>query len=210
MPFPPTQAKVRAIIFDIGRVLIRVNVSGATGGLAQGLSLAPEEIWSAIQKDPLWKDWQEGRIRPRDWHLHLSKRLGSKLSFQQFVEVWNRALDPTPIHDDKFLESLGRRYRLAVLSNTDPLHVAHMERTYTFLRLFPLRIYSCRVGASKPDPVIYKEALQGCEVQAQEAVYVDDIAEYAQAAVRLGMQGLVFETPERLYSSLRQFGIDIT
>jgi len=198
--------KLRAVIFDIGRVLIRVDVARATRGLAEGLSLSPEEIWSALQNDPLWKDWQEGRISPRDWHLHLAKRLGTKLSFEQFVETWNSALDPNPIHEDGFLEKLGKRYRLAVLSNTDPLHVAHMERTYEFLGRFPVHIYSCRVGASKPNPLIYKEALKGCKVQAQEAVYVDDVPAYAHAAEQLGMRGIVFQNPEQLQSDLRRLG----
>ena len=206
MPSP----EIRAIIFDIGRVLIRVNVALATGGLAEGLALSPQEIWTALEKDPLWKDWQEGRISPRAWHLHLSKRLGCKLNFGQFVEVWNRALDPKPIHEDGLLAKLAKRYRMAVLSNTDPLHVAHMEATYGFLRLFPVRIYSCRVGASKPDPIVYKQALQACKARAQEAVYVDDVPSYAQAAERLGMRGIVFHTPEQLLDSLGRSGVDVT
>jgi glucose-1-phosphatase len=202
--------KFRAIIFDIGGVLIRMNISHAIDGLAGDQSLSPQEIWSALLKDPRWPDWQGGRISPRDWHLHLSRRLGSTLTFEQFVEVWNRALDPAPIHEDTFLEKLGKRYRLAVLSNTDPLHVAHMERAYGFLGQFPVRIYSCRVGACKPNPIIYKEALLGCKVRAQEAVYVDDVPAYTQAAERLGMRAIVFESREQLHSRLRQFGIDVT
>ena len=201
-----TSPKLRAIIFDIGRVLIRVNVARAMTGLADGLALSPEEVWSALEKDPRWKDWQEGRMSPQDWHLHVSRRLGSKLSFDQFVEVWNRALDPTPIHEEGFLEKLGKRYRLAVLSNTDPLHVAHLEKTYRFFQFFPVRIYSCSLGASKPSPVIYKEALQACKVKAQEAVYVDDVPAYAQAAGQLGMHGIVFQSPEQLRSDLRMLG----
>ena len=77
--------KFRAIIFDIGRVLIRVDVSRSTSGLASGLSLTPQEVWSALEKDPLWMDWQEGRISPRDWHLHVNKRLGASTTFEQFV-----------------------------------------------------------------------------------------------------------------------------
>lgn len=204
-----TSPKLRAIIFDIGRVLIRVNVARAMTGLADGVSLSPEEVWSALEKDPRWKDWQEGRMSPQNWHLHVSRRLGSKLSFAQFVEVWNRALDPTPIHENGFLDQLAKRYRLAVLSNTDPLHVAHMERTYAFFGLFPARIYSCRVGASKPNPVIYKEALQACKVRAQEAIYVDDVPAYAQAAAQLGMHGIVFQSPEQLQSDLRTLGADV-
>ena len=201
--------KVRAIIFDIGRVLIRVNVSRATSGLAEGLSFSPEEVWSALEKDPRWPDWQEGRISPRDWHQHLSKRLGSKLNFEQFVEVWNRALDPTPIQENAFLKKLGKKHRLAVLSNTDPLHVAHMERSYEFLSYFPAHVYSCQVGASKPNPLIYKEALSACKVRANEAIYVDDVAAYARAAERLGMRGIVFQSPEQLQCDLREAGANV-
>lgn len=202
--------KVRAIIFDIGRVLIRVDVSRANNSLSEGLSLAPEEIWSALQKDPRWVDWQEGRISPRDWHQHLAKRLNNKLSFEQFVQAWNSALDPDPIQENAFLEMLSKKYRLAVLSNTDPLHVAHIERTYDFLRHFGPRIYSCRIGASKPNPLIYKEALLACKVRAEQAVYIDDVASYAQAAERLGIRAIVFESPSQLRSQLRALGVDVT
>jgi len=200
-------AKFRAVIFDIGRVLIRVNVSRAMDGLASGISLTPQEVWSAIEKDPRMADWQEGRISPRDWHLNLNKRLGASLSFEQFSEIWNRALDPNPIHADSFFERLSKNYRLALLSNTDPLHMAHAEGSYAFFSFFPQRIYSYRVGASKPDPLIYREALKACKVRAQEAVYIDDVAAYAEAAQRLGMTGVVFQSPEQLENELRALGI---
>jgi putative hydrolase of the HAD superfamily len=199
--------KFRAIIFDIGRVLIRVNISRAMDGMASGLTLTPQEVWSAIEKDPRWLDWQEGRISPRDWHLHVTKRLGASLTFEQFSEVWNRALDPNPIHSESFLEKLSKNYRLALLSNTDPIHMSHEEARFPFFRFFPNRIYSYRVGASKPNPVIYREALRACKVRAEEAVYIDDIAAYAEAAQRLGMTGIVFESPSQLQSDLRILGI---
>ena len=130
-------AKLRAIIFDIGRVLIRVDISRSMNGLASGLTLTPQEVWSAIEKDPHWLDWQEGRISPRDWHLHLTKRLGTSLTFEEFSEVWNRALDPNPIHTEAFLEKLSKSYRLALLSNTDPIHMSHEEARFPFFRFFP-------------------------------------------------------------------------
>jgi glucose-1-phosphatase len=200
-------AKFRAIIFDIGRVLIRVNVSRAMEGLAAGISLTPQEAWSAIEKDPRMLDWQEGRISPRDWHLHLTKRLGVSLTFEQFSEVWNRALDPNPIHSESFIEKLSKNYRLALLSNTDAIHMAHAEDCFSFFRFFPTRIYSYRVGASKPDPLIYREALKACKVRAEEAVYIDDVAGYAEAAKRLGITGIVFQSPEQLQTDLRTAGI---
>jgi len=205
MPAP----KLRAIIFDIGRVLVRIDVARAMQSLASGTALSPAEIWSAIEKDPRWPDWQEGRMAPRDWYLHLGRRFGGDFTFEQFTEIWNRVLDPSPIHEDSLFQRLSRTYRLALLSNTDPLHVQHLEANFTFFRFFPTRIYSCSVGASKPNPLIYREALGALKVQAHEAVYVDDIAVYVEAAQRLGMGGIQFQSSAQLVSDLKSLGVEL-
>jgi glucose-1-phosphatase len=202
--------RLRAIIFDIGRVLVKVDVARAMQGLAAGSSLSASELWSAIEKDPRWADWQEGRILPHDWYLHLAKRLGGGLTFSQFTEVWNCALDPTPIHDDSFFQKLSKRYHLALLSNTDPIHVRHLEDTYSFFGFFPTRIYSCTVGASKPNPLIYREALRALKVQAQGALYIDDVAAYVEAAQRLGMKSIQFLSSLQLTSDLKSLGVDLS
>lgn len=199
--------KLRAIIFDIGRVLIRVDVSRAMQGLAAGTSLSPAELWSAIEKDPHWRDWQEGRMTPRDWHLHLAKKLGGGLTFEEFTDAWNRALDPVPILEQAMLEKLAANYRLALLSNTDPIHVAHIEKSYSFVALFPVKIYSCAVGASKPDPLIFRAALRALKVQAEEAAFIDDVEAYAQAATSLGLTGIQFQSPEQLRAELAANGV---
>jgi HAD superfamily hydrolase (TIGR01509 family) len=190
--------KLRAVIFDIGRVLIRVDIQRVKSALAQGLPFPPEELWSAIEKDPHWPDWQEGRISPRDWHLHLCKRFNLTLDFEQFKNVWNSALDPDPIHKTSLFAGLAKNYRLGLLSNTDPIHVEKLESTY-----------SCSVGASKPDPLIYREALRACKARAEETVYVDDIPAYVEAARRLGFTGIHFQSPAQLYADLNQAGIKL-
>lgn len=171
-------SKIKTIIFDIGRVLIQVDISRAMAGLSHSIRLSPEEIWLALQKDPRWMDWQEGRISPRDWHAHVMKRLGGSLSYAEFVAAWNRALDHEPLQSEGFLAMLAKRYRLALLSNTDPIHMEHEEARFPFFRLFPVRIYSHRVGASKPNPLIYHAALEGTKTRASDALYIDDVAEY--------------------------------
>jgi putative hydrolase of the HAD superfamily len=202
-------AGIRTIIFDIGRVLVRVDVARAKAGLAKGLSLSPEELWSAIEKDPRWSDWQEGRMFPRDWYLNLSSRLGITLDFEHFTAAWNSALDPEPILPTSLFQSLSQHYRLGLLSNTDPIHVAKLESTYDFFRFFPtaVRTYSCSVGASKPNPIIYQAALKACKTRAQEALYIDDILAYVEAARRLGMSGIQFQSPEQLRTDLQALGV---
>jgi len=204
-------AKLRAVIFDIGRVLVRVDIQGVKSSLAQGLPLGPEELWSAIEKDPRWPDWQEGRMAPLDWHLHLSKRFNMSLSFAEFTTVWNSALDPKPIHNVSLFAELSKNYRLGLLSNTDPIHVARLESTYDFFEYFPkpVRTYSCGVGASKPDPLIYREALRACKVKAEEAVYIDDILAYVEAARKLGLTGIHFQSSQQLRMELSQAGIKV-
>jgi glucose-1-phosphatase len=205
------KSSVRAIIFDIGRVIVRVDIRRAQLNLAKGVSLSPEELWSAIEKDPHWRDWQEGRFSPHDWHLHLSKRLNLSMNFEQFKAAWNSALDPDPIHPHDFFDRLSKSYKLGLLSNTDPLHVAHLERTYEFYRYFPepVRTYSCSVGASKPDPLIFRQALRACRVQAQQAIYIDDIASYTDAARALGLQAIHYQSPPQLLQGLANCGVKV-
>ncbi|MGH9562857.1 MAG: HAD-IA family hydrolase, partial [Terracidiphilus sp.] len=63
-------------------------------------------------------------------------------------------------------------------------------------------IYSNQIGASKPSPKIYQAALNALAVNAAEALYIDDIAEYADTARGLGMDAIHFENPEQLLSEL--------
>jgi len=203
----PAGSRIRAVIFDIGRVLIRVDLSRAMAGLSQSIPLTADELWKALQNDPRWMDWQEGRISPRDWHLHITKRLGGSLSFEEFTKAWKSALDPEPMQSEEFLSGLAKKYKMAVLSNTDPIHMANEEARYSFFRHFPVRIYSYRVGASKPNPLIYREALRGCKVKAQEAVFIDDVPAYVDAAKQLGMRGVVYQSAEQLVADLAVLGV---
>jgi putative hydrolase of the HAD superfamily len=197
-------ALLRAVIFDIGRVIVRLDLSRAIEGLSHGISLSPTELWSAIEKDPRWHDWQEGRISAHDWYLHVTKRLGSPLKFEEFREAWNRTLDPVPLQSDDLFASLAKKHKLALLSNTDPIHVAHLESSFSFFQFFPrpARIYSCAVRASKPSPVIFQAALKAVKTPASQAVFIDDILEYVQVARSLGLHAIQYLNPAQLRSEL--------
>ncbi len=199
--------KIRAIISDIGRVIVGVDVSRAMQGLSSGIALTPKEIWTAIEKDPRFLDLQDGRISARDWHLHIVRRLGGNLTYDQFIQAWNAALLPETLQPDSLWASLSKKYRLSLLSNTDPIHVAHMESTFSFFKYFPVRIYSCVVGSSKPNPIIYQEALRATKVKATEAVYIDDLQENVAAAKALGMIGIHLPVPAELPNALEAVGV---
>src|ERR1700748_3103420 len=201
--------KIRAIISDIGRVIVGVDVSRAMQGLSSGIALSPKEIWTAIEKDPRFLDLQDGRISARDWHLHIVRRLGGNLTYEQFIQSWNAALLPETLQPDSLWAGLAKKYRLALLSNTDPIHVAHMESTFTFFKYFPVRIYSCVVGSSKPNRVIYQHALRATKVKANEAIYIDDLEENVAAAKSLGMIGIHCAVPSILVDGLKSVGVEV-
>jgi glucose-1-phosphatase len=203
----------KAVIFDIGRVIVRLDLRRALTPIAAAIRgapdqpakrLSPEETWELIRADEHWQDWQEGRISPTEWHQYLMRRLNLSLSYAEFRDTWNLVLDPETILGENLFVQLGSRCRLALLSNTDPLHVECLEQRFTFGRHFPVRIYSCSVGASKPSPQIYKAALERLGVAAQEALYVDDIQEFVDAAREAGLDAVRFETRELLEEEFRR------
>ena len=200
----------KAVIFDIGRVIVRVQPERALGPLTSVDSgRDPSQIWSAVVSDHRWVDWQEGRMDPQEWHKHLTRQLNTSIGYYEFCAAWNRALHPVTILEDSLFSRLAEQCRLAVLSNTDPLHCATLDAEFTFLRHFPVRIYSCRVGASKPSPAIYRAALSALQVAPAEALYIDDIPEYFQAALDLGLDAIQFIDRPQLIGQLAQRGLPV-
>ena len=203
----------KAVIFDIGRVIVRLDLKRALTPIAAAIRggpdqaarpLSPEDAWKLILSDARWHDWQEGRISPNEWHQHLTRRLNLSLSYAEFRDAWNLVLDPETILGENLFIQLGSRCRLALLSNTDPFHVECLEQRFAFGRHFPVRVYSCSVGASKPSPVIYEAAIERLGVAAQDALYIDDIQEFVDAARKVGLEAIRFETRELLEEEFRR------
>ena len=205
LPSPPDGAP-RAIIFDIGRVIIRVDVSRWSGTLGPA-GKSHLQIQRELEADPRWPDWQEGRMNPRDWHAHVCQKFKLTLDFEQFCTAWNSVLDPVTILPDNLFERLAAKCRLALLSNTDPIHVAHIEAAFPFVRHFPTRVYSCRVGYSKPAPVIFHRALREMDALPEETMFIDDIHEHAMAAAAIGMAGFHFTSAEELLAEFSRLGL---
>lgn len=214
-PSGERRARPKGVIFDIGRVIVALNLNRAFAPLAAGIRdnggsaqhLSPEDVWKMICQDERWPDWQEGRLSPQEWHEHLMRRLKLSLTYAQFREAWNLVLDPQTILSDELFAKLSGRCRLALLSNTDPLHVEALEERFTFGRHFPVRIYSCRVGASKPSSAIYQAALERLGISAFEGLYVDDIQQFVDAARALGLDAIRFEDRGGLEEHLRNRGL---
>ena len=100
---------------DLRRALQPLALAQASLAASPRPPLDPDQLWAAIMADPRWPDWQEGRVTPREWHRHITRRLAISLSFDEFCAAWNRALDPDTILDDSLFADLSTRCRLALL-----------------------------------------------------------------------------------------------
>jgi FMN phosphatase YigB (HAD superfamily) len=195
------------MIFDIGRVILRVDLSRSMGEFGKRDGMSHIQVLRELEEDPRWHDWQEGRMTPRDWYAHLAKKLNFSCSFEEFCTIWNSVLEPETILPEILFERLSARCRLALLSNTDPIHVAHFEATYPFVRHFPVRIYSCRVGSSKPSPMIYHHALREVGAMPDEAMFIDDLHENVVAAASLGINAYHFTSANELLTEFSRLGL---
>lgn len=152
----------------------------------------------------MWHDWQEGRATAREWHANVCKRFGLNVGFEDFCRAWNSVMLPEPILPDRLFERLAQRAKLVLLSNTDEIHVAHMESAFTFPRYFDARIYSNQVHASKPGRAIFRAALRAAGTKPRETLFIDDVKKYVLAAQKMGMDGIVFRNRRQLEGELRK------
>ena len=203
---PITEAP-RAMIFDIGRVIVGVNLARSVETLGGHKGLSHERALRELETDPLWQDWQEGRIAPQDWHKHICEKFHLSIGFDDFCRIWNSVLDPVPMLPESLFERLAKSCRLALLSNTDAIHVAHMEASFPFVRHFPVRVYSCHVGASKPSPLIYHHALREIDALPEEAMFIDDVRENVVAAASLGIIAFHFTSANELLADFSRLGL---
>ena len=96
----------------------------------------------------------------------------------------------------------------AIVSNIgDTVHRA-IEREFNWLSRFDVLVWSYQLHLTKPDPAIYRYALEKLGTKPGESLFIDDRPDNVQAAIALGMHGLVFTTVEKLREDLIALGSD--
>ncbi|MGH9553626.1 MAG: HAD family hydrolase, partial [Terriglobales bacterium] len=88
-------------------------------------------------------------------------------------------------------------YATAILSNM-PLAVReYLEQECDWFPPFDHQVYSCDVRCIKPDARIYQHCLELLGVDAGEVLFLDDLAPNIEAARKLGMHTLLFQSPRQ-------------
>lgn len=126
-------------------------------------------------------------------------------------EDFRRAMQEQSQPDEAALalaRELGGRYRMYSLNNEGHDLNEYRIRTYN-LRDFLLGFFtSCYLGVMKPNPAIYRLGLQLAQVDAGNAVMIDDRAQNVEAARSVGMHAIQFVSAEQLRADLAALGVE--
>jgi putative hydrolase of the HAD superfamily len=201
--------ELRAVIFDYGRVLTGPPDPAAYAELLRITGLSADRLDQFY-----WKDrnaYDEGKLTGLGFWRQIAHDEGLKLTESEIAELnlwdarmWTRG-DPAMLAWQLAVKQRG--LLTAIVSNMgDSVH-EHMVRELPWLSRFDVLVWSYQLGIAKPDPEIYFYALKKLGTQPAETLFVDDKAENVDAAIALGMKGLIFSTVEKLRADLINSGL---
>ncbi len=198
------KGKIRALLFDMGRVIVPFDFNVAFQALQSHSSLSPETIRAEIHTMGLFRQFETGLLEPEDFVERLCTRIGAKVSHAQFCEIWSSIFDPQTLIPESFLSDLHVSHRLVLVSNTNQIHFEMIARNYSFLQHFDAVILSYKVKAMKPSPAIFEAAVKAAGCAPEECFFTDDIPEYVEAANAFGIDAVLFTNFEDLRKELEK------
>lgn len=181
---------IKNIIFDFGDVFINLDKAATLRELNRlGMS----------QPDPglmaLFLAYEKGNFSTSSF-IEQVKPFFPHTPTDQLKLAWNAILLDLPEYRIEFLESLAQdgTYRLFLLSNTNELHMAHVEeymgksRFDRFTNCFESVCLSHQMQMRKPEPEIFHFMLEQFDLNPTETFFVDDNLENTESAASLGIR----------------------
>jgi putative hydrolase of the HAD superfamily len=109
------------------------------------------------------------------------------------------------------VRGLKARYglKVVVVTNDGREFIVHRIQQFGLKAFVDCFIVSCFVHARKPEPAIYRLALDIAQVTPTEVVYIDDQALFVEVAQRLGMHGIHHTSYDTTRSALATFGLSL-
>jgi len=203
--------KIKAVIFDLGNVLVDFDHRVAAKRIAAFTDKNPQEIFDLFFDSQLTELFEEGRMPPEDFFLKVKEILNARLKYEEFLPIWNEIffLNDKNRHVYNLAKSLTKNYKLALLSNINILHYQYLKDKFPVFDIFAHIVTSYEVGSRKPKPPIYKKTIEALKLAPGEIFYTDDRPELVESAKTLGIRGFVFKDIGQLKKDLKRVGINI-
>ena len=183
------------LIFDFGNVLIEIDPARSieafqTLGAQADLHLDAD----------FFQDFETGAITAAEFRRALRSQLRWASAESSIDRAWNELLlEVQPRTLAKLHQLRAKGYKLALLSNTNPIHIDEVRRRLgpfgygEFARCFERIFYSYEMGLRKPDPAIYAAVDRELGITSPaEVLFIDDNAANIAAAAAYGWRTLHF------------------
>lgn len=196
------QAAPKAIVFDFGGVMTGTpNREAVVTFICETFHFSREEFdrvnqekRRAVQEgksdEQFWLDYAKERNfpLPPDWNRSLKKVMQEALGVN--LEMY------------ALLEELReRQVVIALLSNIDS-RLAKLVREFGLYKPFEPCLLSCEIGVEKPAPQAYERLLAELQLPPAEVIFIDDLPENVEGALKMGIDAILFQSIEQLRQEL--------
>ncbi len=200
---------LRTCLFDMGNVLVFFSHDRMCEQMGSLCGLRGSDIQQLLIESGRQWDYERGWLNPDQFHDWFREVTGANVGLADLIQAssdifqLNEAIVPV-------LDRLKERgLRLVLLSNTCQTHFEWIRDHFDVLQRFDDFVASYQVGAIKPEPAIFRAALDQIGCAPHECFYTDDIATYVHAGCEFGLQANIFTDVPCLIEQLRGLGVNV-
>lgn len=180
---------IENIIFDLGDVFVDLDHEEFNKQLNfLGLENITSNLTGYNQL------YEKGLVSTEDFKAYYKNVLKKGgFSDEELVRSWVSILGDFPLHRLLFLENIPKKYRLFLLSNTNELHIDHVQTQFgngfydRFVSCFVKIYYSHKINMRKPDADPFQLIMEENELSPSATLFVDDTLENIEMANHLGI-----------------------
>ena len=202
---------IKNILFDLGGVIINLDVKKTIDEFNRVSNLPFESIYTQTKQSQLFSDFEKGKISGAVLFKQIKKELNYKGNEISLLYAWNAMLQDVPEERLDTLVEAKQNYNTYLLSNTNEVHIAdfeynlyHMHGVKNFEDYFDRTYYSCRVGLRKPEKEIFEMILNQNKILASETVFIDDSIQHVKGAGACGINAYLLPKNMEVSDLLKQ------
>lgn len=201
---------IRTVILDLGGVIVPLDFAASYAKLSAVSGMPLQQVESRIKATPLLVEYESGRLTSAEFREAFSKEFGFAAGEAEFADLWCSLFPDHAVIPPVWLSEIRRQKRLLLLSNTNEIHFERLLQQRPYLADFDHHIVSYKARAMKPDPAIYRAALEHAGCPAEECFFTDDVLKYVEGARAAGIDAEQFLSPEKLRNDLQARGITVS
>lgn len=200
--------KISAVFSDVGGVLLTNGWDrSARDKLVEQFGLEGEDFEDRHQRVGAGLDTGQLEIDPYlDRTIFYRPRSFPKQAVREFMFAQSKAIPGSLALVARLAQT--RQVLLATLNNESrELNLYRIEK-FGLRNYFTVFFSSCFLGVQKPDPQIYRLALDLSQRAPEECVFIDDRPVNLECARQLGIHTIQFLNAAQLEGDLRSLGVE--